>query len=225
MAPFEPLAFQTSLALSVATRAPGRWRGKLPWVVAATLLHAALLTSLVLMPTEQPVQAPTPLAVDLLSPPSQEKTNTPKPQPRIEKRQAPPVPIAKTPTPTALSTQAQPTPPAVEALPTKASNTPAQATPQPVVQAQFDAAYLNNPKPDYPRMSKRLGETGKVFLRVHVLADGNPDQVELRTSSGFTRLDNAAQEAVKHWRFVPAKQGSEAIAAWVVVPITFSLEN
>jgi protein TonB len=74
-------------------------------------------------------------------------------------------------------------------------------------------------------MSRRLGETGRVFLRVHVLPAGTPDQVEVRTGSGFPRLDNAAVDAVKRWRFVPAKQGSELVAAWVIVPISFSLEN
>jgi len=47
--------------------------------------------------------------------------------------------------------------------------------------------------------------------------------VELKSTSGSERLDQAALDAVRQWRFVPAKRGSEAIAAWVVVPISFSL--
>jgi protein TonB len=49
--------------------------------------------------------------------------------------------------------------------------------------------------------------------------------VELKKTSGFGPLDQAALDAVKKWRFVPARRGSQTIAAWVEVPITFKLEN
>ena len=95
----------------------------------------------------------------------------------------------------------------------------------PLVTARFDADYLQNPKPTYPHISKRLGEEGKVLLRVFVTANGLPEKIELRASSGFPRLDHAAQEAVSRWRFVPAKRGEQAVTAWVVVPIVFSLNS
>ncbi|MDR3299507.1 MAG: energy transducer TonB [Candidatus Accumulibacter sp.] len=94
-----------------------------------------------------------------------------------------------------------------------------------LVEARFDAAYLRNPKPSYPPMSKRLREEGKVMLRVHVLADGNAGQVEIKQSSGSARLDEAARIAVHRWRFVPARRRNEAVDAWVVVPISFNLES
>ena len=47
-----------------------------------------------------------------------------------------------------------------------------QAAPAAVTQPRFDADYLNNPKPAYPSMSKRLGEEGQVLLRVLVGQDG-----------------------------------------------------
>jgi len=47
----------------------------------------------------------------------------------------------------------------------------------------------------------------------------------LKTSSGSPRLDQAALDTVKRWRFVPARQGDQSVAAWVVVPISFSLEG
>lgn len=98
--------------------------------------------------------------------------------------------------------------------------------PEPVTsQPLFEAEYLNNRPPDYPRASLRLGEEGDVQLRVRVGADGNPREVELASSSGSTRLDRAALQAVKRWRFEPARRGGSAIAAWVVVPITFKLES
>ncbi len=70
-----------------------------------------------------------------------------------------------------------------------------------------------------------MGEQGKVLLRAHVLPNGTADGVEIKRSSGSPRLDNAALEAVRKWRFVPAKQGGQAIGAWVQIPINFSLEN
>jgi protein TonB len=60
---------------------------------------------------------------------------------------------------------------------------------------------------------------------VFVTANGAAEVVELRTSSGSSRLDQAAIETVKRWRFVPARQGDQAVAAWVLVPIAFSLER
>ncbi|MND04249.1 Gram-negative bacterial tonB protein [compost metagenome] len=58
-----------------------------------------------------------------------------------------------------------------------------------------------------------------------VRPDGTPGNVELRRSSGSQRLDDAALEAVRKWRFVPARQGSTPVTAAVLVPIVFSLEG
>ncbi|MBN3735556.1 energy transducer TonB [Burkholderia sp. Tr-20390] len=86
-----------------------------------------------------------------------------------------------------------------------------------------DAAYLRNPAPDYPAFAQDQGWEGRVVLRVHVLANGSPDSVEVRTSSGRRMLDTAAVAAVKRWTFVPAKRGDEAVDGWVNVPIDFKL--
>jgi protein TonB len=95
-----------------------------------------------------------------------------------------------------------------------------------MVEARFDADYLRNPRPAYPAMSKRLREEGKVMLRAHVLPDGHADQVEIKASSGSFRLDEAARSTVlQRWRFVPARRGEVAVAAWVIIPISFQLEN
>lgn len=94
-----------------------------------------------------------------------------------------------------------------------------------VTAARFDADYLKNPKPVYPNASRRLGEEGKVVLRVRVSADGWPLSVDIKQSSGFSRLDEAAKMAVGQWRFVPARQGSDAIESSVLVPLNFALHN
>ncbi|MBL0210774.1 MAG: energy transducer TonB [Holophagaceae bacterium] len=93
-----------------------------------------------------------------------------------------------------------------------------------VVPPQFDAAYLQNPEPDYPILSKRLGEEGRVILRVFVNPEGLAEQVEIRQSSGHPRLDLAALGTVRCWRFTPARRGLEPLAAWVLVPLSFQLD-
>ena len=94
-----------------------------------------------------------------------------------------------------------------------------------VTQARFDADYLQNPPPAYPAMSRRIGEEGTVVLRVFVEAIGRPGQIEVKSSSGSPRLDQAAQDAVWRWKFVSARRGTDAIGAWVLVPSVFSLKG
>ena len=90
---------------------------------------------------------------------------------------------------------------------------------------RFDAAYLQNPAPEYPSLSRRLGEEGRALLRVLISPEGLPKDIQLQASSGYPRLDQAALQTVRKWRFVPAMRGSEALAAWVIVPIRFNLES
>ncbi len=94
-----------------------------------------------------------------------------------------------------------------------------------VTAARFDADYLKNPPPTYPAMSRKLQEEGKVLLQVKVTAAGTAEQVQIKRSSGYPRLDEAALNTVLRWRFVPARQGSEVIASNVVVPIVFRLDS
>ena len=91
--------------------------------------------------------------------------------------------------------------------------------------ARFDAAYLRNPAPRYPPLARRLGEQGRIILRVRVDSAGNPATIELFESSGSARLDAAARQTVAGWRFVPARRGGKPIESWVQVPIIFKLEN
>jgi protein TonB len=193
-------------------------------VVAAAHV-AVLLLLLSLVPAEQLAEMTRPLAVRLieLAPEviQQPLPKTPPLQaipPRHVLAVATPAP-APEPLVFAVPPQAA-EPPAVPPAPTFTAPAPASIT-----AARFDAAYLNNPKPVYPNASRRLGEEGKVVLRVHVDPDGRPGEIEIRSSSGFARLDAAAYEAVSRWRFVPARRGDEAMAAWVAVPITFNLEG
>jgi len=92
-------------------------------------------------------------------------------------------------------------------------------------QPDFRADYLNNPRPPYPMVARRMGYHGKVVLNVEVLAEGRAGQVQLYASSGHDILDNAALQTVKGWRFTPARRFGQAVTEWFLVPINFSLED
>lgn len=90
---------------------------------------------------------------------------------------------------------------------------------------KFGVAYLNNPAPKYPRLSRRAEEQGRVLLKVLVSAEGAAQEVSIEKSSRHHRLDKAAIAAVKRWRFIPAKKGNIALSAYVLVPINFALKS
>jgi len=121
--------------------------------------------------------------------------------------------------------QAEPEP-VVEKEPEPVENTDAlasQDTQEEIELPQFQADYLQNPPPVYPRLSQRLKEQGEVLLKVRVGVDGEPLEISLQQSSGHIRLDKAAQKAVTQWRFEPAQSNGKPVIAWVVVPFEFAL--
>lgn len=86
-----------------------------------------------------------------------------------------------------------------------------------------DAEYLQNPKPAYPILSRKLGEQGKVQVRVLIGTDGHALKAEIGQSSGFERLDQAALATALQWRYRPGKRGGIPEAMWFIVPIEFAL--
>ena len=174
--------------------------------------------------------------------PVREVRHEPKPVERVVVPEPAPeraIEIPPPPPPQSITEVPVPPPPApvVVAAPEPQPITPAPAPAPQVVQTpqepeeitmtsqMLSAIYLRNPKPSYPNLSRRLSEQGTVLLRVFVTLAGDAAKVELKESSGFSRLDHAALDAVQNWKFVPAKRGEQPVAAWVVVPIKFSLKG
>ncbi len=93
------------------------------------------------------------------------------------------------------------------------------------VEPIYSAAYLNNNPPAYPAAARRRGIEGTVVIRAEIHDNGRCHHVAIRKSSGHPLLDKAALDAVRDWRFVPARRGSRIVTAWVDVPITFRLNN
>lgn len=96
---------------------------------------------------------------------------------------------------------------------------------EPLVEANFYADMLRNPKPPYPLLARRRGYEGRVLLSVLVRADGASGGVTLKQSSGHTMLDASALDTVRRWRFLPARRGATPVESRVVVPIVFRLED
>lgn len=89
----------------------------------------------------------------------------------------------------------------------------------------FSAEYLHNPSPEYPPGAKRRGEQGRVLLRVTVSETGEATVVLVSQSSGYALLDQSALQAVRAWRFIPAKFNNHPVVAEVTVPVRFTLES
>ncbi len=191
----------------------------------AVAAHAAVLGWVSqYSPRANPVRPAEPMMVSLLeSAPPASRNAPPVSQPPVEK----PAPAAlqehavvpDAPSPSVAPAPAATQVPAVEAAPA------ALPLAEALTPARGDAAYLRNPAPSYPLLSRRLGERGRVLLRVLVHADGSAMNVEIETGSGYSRLDQAARETVRQWRFIPARQGAQAVNSWVIIPIDFSLKG
>jgi periplasmic protein TonB len=97
------------------------------------------------------------------------------------------------------------------------SNAPSTAAP-PMIDS---VEYVQAPPPVYPRESQRKREHGTVVLRVLVDALGRPAQIQIERSSGHTRLDTAARDAVAKFLFRPYEVNGVAKPAQVLIPIGF----
>lgn len=192
-------------------------------------LHVGLFVLILAAKTVVPQIMEIPMVVDLL--PAREELPQAKPLPMAKPQPvAKPTPAPKTPAPKLETTSSEapaPVAPVAPVAPPSPPAPPAPAAPAApsVSQARFDTDYLRNPAPPYPALSRRMGEEGKVILRVSVNPQGSAESVEIRTSSGSSRLDESALKTVANWKFIPAKRGDTAIQSWVLVPIIFKLEQ
>ncbi len=91
--------------------------------------------------------------------------------------------------------------------------------------ADYKAASLNNPRPVYPLLAIRQGAQGQVLLLAEVLAEGRAGRIELEKSSGHALLDAAAMNAVRTWRFSPARKNGLLTVQTVRIPIHFNLKD
>ena len=160
-------------------------------------------------------------------PPPKPRAAPPRPAPVVQPRPAAPVvaPAPTAPAPVPAAPEPTPSPAAAAAPAAPAPSPPAPPAPPVIVQPSTSAAHLNNPAPTYPAMSKRLGESGRVVVRVLIGPDGRAQDARIQRSSGFDRLDQVALETARdRWRYVPGTRNGVPEAMWFNVPLNFVLE-
>ena len=82
---------------------------------------------------------------------------------------------------------------------------------------------MDGAKPEYPDNARNKGWEGTVRLQILVGTEGRVEEVRVIGSSGYAELDQAAQRAVRTWRFSPALQKGVPVAAWAALPVVFDL--
>jgi protein TonB len=166
-------------------------------------------------------------------PPPAPKPPAPAPKPKAPTPPPAPRPVAipdPTPAPSAPVGVTAPQPPAPPvAAPVAAPEAPPPAPPAPPAPAKIelpstDADYLDSTRLNYPPISRRLGEQGKVLVRVTIGPDGSAQRAEIAKSSGFERLDKAALEYVLKRRYVPGKVNGVPQSMAYTAPVNFILE-
>lgn len=201
------------------------------------VLHGALFYSLwhyrVLPPPAETVT----LFVNLLTdPPRAEppKPAPPKPRPKpIDKLEKPiknpPLQQPVVQVPVVSPSDPVAPPPAPSRIEAPVMSEPPAPPPKPAGPAMLSGELAltcpDRAPPPYPAISRRLGEEGKVVLRVELDETGRVDHVTIKTSSGYTRIDEAALATVKRWRCNPATRDGVAVRAVAIQPFNFVLEG
>lgn len=208
-------------------------RPNVPAIVLILIMHAVLIAALIHVRSHAlRVQEPKLTVVNLLAPPSPPAPETP-PPPRSTPQVVTPPPIVQTPIPPVPITQTTPNPvlvpapaPVATPVPTPAVAAAAPPAPPSVVQGgDLGTQMVAGKSPRYPVESRRKREQGTVILTLVLGLDGAVDSIVVTGSSGFPRLDNAARDAVKGWRWRPTLHGGQPVRVRGVVEIPFVLRT
>ncbi|MDO9030612.1 MAG: TonB family protein [Hydrogenophaga sp.] len=196
------------------------------WALQTGLLRRAVELVVPVQVMAEFIELPQPQVTPTPPPPQSQPAPVPKRVTPPVPRPAPqPVAIADpTPSPTAATGITEPQPPAPPPQTPMVVAEPAPPAPPKIELPSSSADYLNNAPPPYPPLSKRLGEQGKVIVRALIEVNGTASKAEIRTSSGYERLDQTALQTVLKWRYIPGKRAGVPEAMWFNIPINFVLE-
>ncbi len=197
--------------------------------LAVVLLHVAVIAGLVAQRFTVE-QAQTPVVMELLSVPAAPPPPRETPEILLETPQVvipPPVFEIEDRPQTITAVVAETPPPMVERAPApvqEAPPSPAPAGPPAAISGgDLSSSMIEAVPPKYPYESRRLKEQGTVILEVLLGQDGRVDRIQIHRSSGFQRLDKAALDAVRRWRWSPRIREGQPVAVRGLVELPFAL--
>lgn len=204
----------------------------LPGLMFVIAVHGALLYFLLKQQFISPPKQLETLMVNFI--PAARPKEEPKPEPPVPPKSQPvkkPQPrqlVAETPTVLESEPVAPPPEPEREPEPVAVAEPPAapQMPAGPVtLSSELSVACPGLNAPAYPALSRRLGEEGKLVLRVELDEKGRVNVAQVVNSSGFKRLDEAAMTAVKTWRCNPPVRNGQPVRAVALQPFNFVLQG
>lgn len=202
--------------------------------VELTLLPS--IASVAKKPAPKPVPAPPPPVIE--EPPPAPVVDEPAELSRPEPIEIPEPELKPDPVPEPIPVPEPEPPPIQEAEPE--TEQPPDSSPEAETRQQESAEQDANLKqkgvesaassirpviPRYPPLSRRRGEEGTVIISLKVTADGRPEDIQIRQSSGYPLLDKAARSAIMRSRFTPATRNGKPVESSLEQPITFELTN
>ncbi len=235
---FEPVVNVASVRTMSQRSVPGerygvRSRPNVPVIIAILLIHILLIGALVQIRSHVTKAQDASLTVVNLSPPPPPPAEEAPPPPPSRPEVVAPPPIVQTPVPPApqirttpdVSPPQSPTPVAI-AVPAPSPVVAAPvAAPSLVQGGDLGAQMIAGKPPRYPVESRRKREQGTVVLTLTLGLDGAVENLVVTQSSGFFRLDKAASEAVRGWRWKPVLRSGQPVRVRGVVEIPFILRT
>lgn len=200
-----------------------------PALILTVAIHAALFAILLTVREHVVHRREASLTVLNLAPPPPPPAaqDTPEPTETVETPVASPKPVIELP-PRPIQTVAvvrDPLPqPVTLPAAAPATRTAPPAPPSIVEGADLSARMVAGKPPRYPVESRRKKEQGTVLLSLTLGVDGAVAAISVARSSGFERLDNAALDAVRKWRWEPMLRGGQPVMVKGVVEIPFVLK-
>ncbi len=214
----------------------------LPGLLLVLVFHGALFYGLWQQRLIPPPEQMATLFVDFIAAPMPETTKKTKPEPPpaklqpIKKPQPKPEQprlVTKAPVLPKEETVAPPPEPELDLKPEidmmpepEVATRPAQMQTGPVtLSSELSVSCPKLNAPAYPPISRRMGEEGKLVLRVELDEEGLVDTAEIINSSGYARLDEAAMTAVKSWQCKPPLRDGQSVRAIALQPFNFVLQG
>lgn len=197
--------------------------------VTPVALQSQTITAELLKP--DPVAAPAAIQSTPTPPPPKPVPHVTREKPKVQPKPKPtPLPVAEAPSQHAIESAAPATPAPPAPTPPAPAQTAAAATdakPTMALSAPKNVSHLDchMVEPDYPTLSRRRGETGTAFVHFVVGLTGKIESIELKKSSGYSRLDDAAVDAMRQSSCKPYLENGEAVRAAYTQPFDFSLHD